>query len=776
MEEGGVLLLLLLAQLGTPAALSFYGDSISVTHPQKRTDGTFKVTFHHRQNGRSSCGDQTSFSCEGDVCTSLDESAVLQTDGDTTGQDRWCFRTVDINGILSISPVGGANMQNFNSRGADWGSGCCWASNVEGETDWRSQVDLDLGRRSDSHGINSCPVTTTVSSLRVPQNCFSTVHLLAHDPDGDHVRCRFYNTTPANFTMDEASCTLAAAGQVAVGVHVLELTLEDFPSKNVTLTYADGTSVLREASDMNAPSLCKVKLQFSLEILPAIPNCEAGHVRPMFLSRTPSHGDVLYASVGQSFQLHAEAQAHHTSIHDFQVSGPQNMTKVFTDGAFGKAVMTLSWTPHHSDLYRFVPVCFTAETNETQSDMRCVVVMVTQASIIQGRATVTCSPNKMMVALEKASMPGVDENFLTMRDPSCSLTSNSTHITGMMSFTACGTRLEDKGDFLVFTNEINSFELPSEVIVRRRKVKIDVSCQFPKTISISSYYNLHKTDYIFTESTFGSFGYTFEIYQDSNFTEKVAPSAYPVEVNLLDNIYMGIQAESDLVNVDLFVESCKATPDDNPENSLSYDLIKNGCLEDETIIVHPSNPTSYKFQVQAFKFTGNFDQVYITCSVILCERGSSFSRCAQGCLAPSSRRRKRTLSKETFGHYITQGPLQFVGPAFPNAAVEENSRVIKWKNAVAPELRNSPDVAPGAAAEQRNHPAAAAVNLPPLTDSGYGDKRLGVRELLSSNASTVAFACMFLVSLLLMAAAVAFLMRKRRAEDRKSLLVSGWEN
>jgi len=48
-------------------------------------------------------------------------------------------------------------------------------------------------------------------------------------------------------------------------------------------------------------------------VLPPIPNCEEGHVQPMFLSRTPSHGDVLHATVGQMFQLFAEAQAHHAT-------------------------------------------------------------------------------------------------------------------------------------------------------------------------------------------------------------------------------------------------------------------------------------------------------------------------------------------------------------------------------------------------------------------------------------------------------------------------------
>lgn len=53
------------------------------------------------------------------------------------------------------------------------------------------------------------------------------------------------------------------------------------------------------------------------------------------------------------------------SIHDFQVSGPPNMTKVFTDETNGKAKVALKWTPLAEDLHRFIPVCFTAETNET---------------------------------------------------------------------------------------------------------------------------------------------------------------------------------------------------------------------------------------------------------------------------------------------------------------------------------------------------------------------------------------------------------------------------
>ncbi|XP_040019996.2 uncharacterized protein LOC120809891 [Gasterosteus aculeatus] len=748
-----LLLLLLLALIASSSSSSsssastqsFYGDSVSFMPLQSRGDNTYQVTFHRRQNGRSACDAQSSHACDNGLCTRSNQSAVQQTDRDATGRGGWCQSERRTTATVST------NRTSFSLRD----SGCCWTSNMEGQTNWTSHAELDLGSRSDSQALNGCPVSTTVSSLRVPQNCFSRIQLLAHDPDGDHVRCRFASnaSAPANFTMDETGCELRAAGLVAVGDHVFKLFLEDFPRQNLTLRYAGGALVWREASNMNAPPLCKVMLQFSLKILPPIASCEAGHGLPVFLSRTPSHGDVLFATVGQMFQLSARAQAHHTSIHDFQVSGPQNMNKVFKDDQNGEAEVTLSWTPELSDLYRSVPVCFTAETNETQTEMRCVVIMATQAAVVQGQASVTCSPNKMMVALEKASMPGIDVNYLKLRDTSCSLTANATHILGVMSFSTCGTKLEDQGDFLIFHNEINSYVLPTEVIIRRKKVKIDINCQFPKTISISSYFNLQKSDYIFTESSFGSFGYTFEIFTNSNFTSKVAASAYPVEVRLLEMIYMGIQAESDLPNVNLFVESCKATPDDNPGNTLSYDLIKNGCQVDETIIIHKSNETSFNFEVQAFKFTGNYDQVYITCSVILCEAGSSFSRCAQGCLNdPSRRRRKRLASRETVGHFITQGPLRFVGQAVPNIAVDDNGT------------------------EMKKSDPPAAVNPPPVyPDIKSSEGVWGIKKALN-NISTAVFASTFCVSLVLMATLIGYFMRKRRDEDRKSLLVSQWEN
>lgn len=33
------------------------------------------------------------------------------------------------------------------------------------------------------------------------------------------------------------------------------------------------------------------------------------------------------------------------------------------------------------------------------------------------------------------------------------------------------------------------------------------------------------------------------------------------------------------------------------------------CVQDETLTIYPSNQTTFNFEVETFKFTGNYDQV-----------------------------------------------------------------------------------------------------------------------------------------------------------------------
>nr|XP_006004402.1 PREDICTED: uncharacterized protein LOC102364909 [Latimeria chalumnae] len=596
-------------------------------------------------------------------------------------------------------------------------------------------------------------------SLRIPQNCATNYKLMAHDPDDDIVNCRyglsytsecsscvqhngfyfdqgltssvkawsaaplslmaslvtkartvlkllFYQIVTPNvpsgksvfFLVAEtkATCTLSYFYS-GTGKHVFELVLEDFPRQQITLSYRDGTTSIRNAAVSSTsqpytspPSiyttynylwwfvptsavspvsavLSQIPLQFVVEVGSTVSSCTWGDYRPAFLPPTPSNGASFSAAVETRFQLRLSATATMDRLSDFKISGPINVTKTVThDRANNLISATIEWTPTINDLGDRVPMCFVAETtNGYQSELRCVIVTVEVGSrstdnITEGEAEVICTDTTMTLLLLKSSIRGVHENHLRLNDQNCMLTSNASHIIASISLNSCGTEIEETENDIIFKNEITSFDHPHEVITRKHLVEVPFSCSFPKKSNISSAFHPHKGNFVFSEAGFGRFSYSFEFYSSNNYYSIIDPSNYPLNVELQDELYMKIQVESALSNIELFVESCKATPHDDPNDPVYYDILKNGCVEDDTVATYPSNQTEFRFSMEAFAFIGNYEEVYISCTVILCKHGDPNTRCSQGCTNGTSSGHnigKRSLASETQSHFISQGPL-----------------------------------------------------------------------------------------------------------------------
>ncbi|XP_073710044.1 uncharacterized protein [Misgurnus anguillicaudatus] len=221
----------------------------------------FKKAYHH-------CSSSDSWSCSSGYCSYDDSYEMDKIDSSANGVN-WC----QSEGIITRTFYTNDPFELVNQN-------CCWIYNtVTMAGPWSLLTHIDLGMRSDTSEPNRSPITTTLPFQRVPQNCPRTYNLLAFDPDGDHVRCRYglaYNNEcgicnqPAGFTLDQNECSLSYDYTWLTGVYSFELVLEDFPMNTITLSYTDQPSVTRDPASFNGAQrmVQSIGLTYKTTVLP----------------------------------------------------------------------------------------------------------------------------------------------------------------------------------------------------------------------------------------------------------------------------------------------------------------------------------------------------------------------------------------------------------------------------------------------------------------------------------------------------------------------------
>ncbi|XP_059211324.1 ZP domain-containing protein-like [Centropristis striata] len=206
----------------------------------------------------------------------------------------------------------------------------------------------------------------------------------------------------------------------------------------------------------------------------------------------------------------------------------------------------------------------------------------------------------------------------------------------------------------------------ADIITRKCLMELKFVCTYPKRGNVSQNFYAHREKVLVEEKGFGTFTYNFEFFPNGEYRAPFAPEEYPLRCEERSRIFMQIQATSSLSNMELFVENCRATPYDYKNFQPSYSIIEDGCKKDSTVNVHSSsNKRQFRFSLEAFKFIGQHDQVFISCSVLMCEVESPSTRCSQGCINSRARRDsrqhhqvKREAPNQSLRHFISQGPLR----------------------------------------------------------------------------------------------------------------------
>ncbi|GLD68065.1 mucin-2-like protein [Lates japonicus] len=280
------LLPLLLLLVYSSQASQFLGTVMTYYPKNTNIDGSWMVVLRYKLNFHS-CTQSESWGCLSGSC-GMSDVVLRKVDEERSGE--WCQRE----GIMTRQVFSNAPFQLVLD-------GSTWIDNIKnGISDWRAVTLVELRTRSDTGQANTSPQTTILPAVRVPSNCQRDFNLLAFDPDGDKVKCRYGSTslsecnpcTPPSVLTLSSSCTLSFSPTSSSneGPYAVQLVMEDFPRQTITLTQTNGSQQMKTVND----AISKIPVQFVLRVDPAVPSCTEGLYLPRFLPPTPANRAQLY--------------------------------------------------------------------------------------------------------------------------------------------------------------------------------------------------------------------------------------------------------------------------------------------------------------------------------------------------------------------------------------------------------------------------------------------------------------------------------------------------
>ncbi|XP_014844963.1 PREDICTED: uncharacterized protein LOC106919246 [Poecilia mexicana] len=369
-----MLRLVLLLLLGGTHATHFLGTMMTYYPKQTHADGSVTVSLRYKL-GFTSCYHSDIWSCLSS-CGSLNPT-LQEVDMEPSGE--WCQREGTMTTVIFPSYLTQLVFAGGN-----------WIDYIQNNVvSWRAETFVELGIRSDTRKPNASPQSTIMPAVRVPSNCQRDYDLMAFDPDGDNVECRFGSDSlyecdpcaPPSILNISSSCTLSfnRTNSTNEGPYAVQLVLEDFPKQTITLTNVYGAQTTKTTSQ----AISKIPLQFVLRVDPVVPSCTEGLFLPKFLPPTPANRAKMSTRVNQPLEISIAAEAANATISELLFSGPATVVKTSS----GSGNFTLRWTPSVSEEGESHPICFvvqaTLNSEKYHSELRCVIVQVELGTVVR---------------------------------------------------------------------------------------------------------------------------------------------------------------------------------------------------------------------------------------------------------------------------------------------------------------------------------------------------------------------------------------------------------
>ncbi|XP_078500101.1 scavenger receptor cysteine-rich domain-containing protein DMBT1-like isoform X20 [Lissotriton helveticus] len=241
---------------------------------------------------------------------------------------------------------------------------------------------------------------------------------------------------------------------------------------------------------------------------------------------------------------------------------------------------------------------------------------------------------------------------VSLNDPGCDPEITQLFIIFKIPYGGCGTARQLKNSTVTYSNTLRAS--PSGVVItRQKKLSMDLHCQMYQDAIVEFTYIADDIIEI-SETEYGHYEVNLSFYQSSYFYQPIIQSPYQVSLN--QELYLQATLQSSDPDLQVFIDTCEASPSEDHFTMQTYDIIRNGCVRDSTYQTYESPMDEARFSFRAFDFLRYHPNVYLRCKMVVCSINDNSSRCRQGCLM----RRKRSPGRYHRELEVVVGPIQLL--------------------------------------------------------------------------------------------------------------------
>ncbi|TDH15847.1 hypothetical protein EPR50_G00013920 [Perca flavescens] len=218
---------------------------------------------------------------------------------------------------------------------------------------------------------------------------------------------------------------------------------------------------------------------------------------------------------------------------------------------------------------------------------------------------------------------------------------------------ACGNTLRTNSTHAIYSNILFIYPMNNTSFII--PVSLPFSCVYPldtdTSLNVAIRPFLPPADGISASGTKARA--SMSLFRNSNYTETYPAGRVTLPVG--SPLYVGVSVEERDPSFAVVLEDCYATHSSNPDDSMQHPLIQNKCPTDrqQVSVIESGSSLRARFSALFFLLHNEYRDVYLHCSLSLCERRSS------SCVPPCTSRTYRSVSNSDRLSTLSVGPIMW---------------------------------------------------------------------------------------------------------------------